>query len=190
MQQRWEEFYKSHNYFHLQPHEALESFSQKSRSRDFNKILDLGCGSGKDLLFLAKRGFNVQGVDFSPAAAANAEDLLQSENLPGKVYVDNLFDKVTNFEENEFDAVVAINSLQYTDIQIFKTTIAEVSRILRDNGLFLLVVSSPESKLQLEVEEQIFFEEEKLTSIVTKRFSILDFGQDKDKNYVAILEKN
>jgi cyclopropane fatty-acyl-phospholipid synthase-like methyltransferase len=174
----------------LEPHESLESFAEKCRSRGYEKILDLGCGSGKDMFYLAKHGFDVEGVDFSPAAAANAEDLLQSENLPGKVYVDNLFDKVTNFENNEYDAVVAINSLQYTDEQVFKTTLAEVSRVLRNEGLLLLVVSSEESKIPLETEEQIFFDEDKLTKAVSKRFNILDFAQDSDKNYVVVLEKN
>ena len=35
--------------------------------------LDIGCGSGKSLIYLAERGFSGTGIDLSPAALAIAE---------------------------------------------------------------------------------------------------------------------
>ncbi len=189
MQDNWEQFYKSKNYFHLEPHEALDSFAQKCEDRGINEILDLGCGAGNDLLFLAEKGFLVTGVDFSPSACANAEDLLQSKNLPGKVYIDNLFDKVTTFGPEEFPAVIAINALEYTDETTFHTVISDISRILSEKGLFFLVVSSENSKIDLEMSEQLFFTAEQLEQIVQKRFNVLDFMQDSKENLVYFLEK-
>lgn len=189
MQKAWEDYYKSHNYFHLEPHESLPNFVQECESRGINKVLDLGCGAGIEILQLAEKGFDVTGVDFSPAAASNAEDLLQSKGLAGKVYVDNLFDKVTSFGQGEFPAIIAVNSLEYSDIETFRSTITQVSRILSEKGLFLLVVSSRESKVKLEVSEQLFFSEEELTTEVRKRFNILDFYRDETEGLVTILEK-
>jgi cyclopropane fatty-acyl-phospholipid synthase-like methyltransferase len=199
MQQKWEEHYKSHNYFHLEPHESLPGFVNKCKQGKAQSVLDLGCGAGADILYLAKRGFDVVGVDFSPSAAANAEDLLQAKGFEGKVFIDNLFDKVTNFEKGDFDAIIAINALEYTDINTFEDAMKQISRILEEGGLFLLVVPSEKSqkekskdeksKSELEISEQLFFNEEKITEIVSKRFSILDFYADKKENFVILLEK-
>ncbi len=189
MQQKWEEHYKSHNYFHLEPHESLPGFVNKCKQNKVQRILDLGCGAGADILYLAQRGFDVVGVDFSPSAAANAEDLLQAKGFEGKVYIDNLFDKVTNFEKGDFDAIIAINALEYTDINTFEDAMKQISRVLEEGGLFLLVVPSEKSKSDLEISEQLFFNEEKITEIVSKRFSILDFYMDKRDNFVILLEK-
>jgi SAM-dependent methyltransferase len=37
------------------------------------RVLDLGCGSGKSLVWLAQRGFECWGIDLSPAALRQAE---------------------------------------------------------------------------------------------------------------------
>lgn len=189
MQSIWEEHYRKHQYFRLEPHEYLAGFSSKCKERGITKVLDLGCGAGQDLAFLGEQGFKVEGVEFSPAAAANAEDLLQSKNIEGKVWVDNLFDKITNFGPEEFPAVIAVNSLEYTDQQTFAASFAELGRILEHSGLLYLVVSSVESEVELEVQEQQFFTQDELTPIVSKRFSILDFVEDSRKNLVYTLEK-
>ena len=189
MQSTWEEHYKSHNYFHMEPHEFLPAFANKCKSKNLQKVLDLGCGSGADILYLAENGFDVTGVDFSPSAASNAEDLLQSKNLPGKVYVDNLFDKITSFAEAEFEAVIATNSLEYTDVDTFKTAIRQIRDTLISGGLFFLVFSSKESKISLQVEEQFFLDGDELTAIVKPHFNILDMSMDNNDSYVLFLEK-
>jgi SAM-dependent methyltransferase len=38
------------------------------------RAIDLGCGTGANSVFLAERGFDVLGVDFSPVAVAKARD--------------------------------------------------------------------------------------------------------------------
>lgn len=190
MQQKWEDYYKTRAYFRLEPHPALIPFADKCASKGYRKMLDLGCGTGADMLALAEKGFEVTGVEFSPSAASNAEDLLQSKGFSAKVYVDNLFDKVTTFAQGEFPAIIAINSLEYTDLEVFTTSINEITRLLDSKGLFLLVVSSKDSPLgELGETEQIFFSEEQLGEIVSKHFRILDFFVDGNSCYCLILEK-
>jgi cyclopropane fatty-acyl-phospholipid synthase-like methyltransferase len=189
MQSNWEEFYKNHNYFHLEPHASLPGFLNECRKHNIYDVVDLGCGAGADLLYMAEQGFNVTGVDFSPSAASNAEDLLQSKGLEGKVYVDNLFDSITGFEAGSFKAVVAINAFEYTDLAGFKRAIADVARILDSKGLFLLVVASTETKVDNGVAEQLFFNADELTDLLVKRFDILDFARDDKQNLVSILQK-
>ncbi len=45
------------------------------------KILDVGCGTGRHAVELAKRGYTVTGVDLSDSQLARAREKAQSENL-------------------------------------------------------------------------------------------------------------
>lgn len=189
MQTAWENFYKAHNYFHLEPHEALPGLASKAEQLNFYKLLDLGCGAGHDLLFLAEKGFEVTGVDFSPAAATNAEDLLQSKGYEGKVYVDNLFDRITTFSQEEFQVITAINALEYTDKETFTSALEQILEILAPKGLFLLVVSSTETPISLEMPEQLFFSREEISGMVNQHFNILDLSKDKNHCLVLLLQK-
>lgn len=189
MQSAWEEFYKAHGYFHLEPHEALPGLVAKAEQLNFYKLLDLGCGAGHDLLYLAERGFEVTGVDFSPAAVANAEDLLQSKGFSGKVYVDNLFDKITTYTPGEFQVIIAINALEYTDRSTFESALEQIVDALAAQGLFLLVVSSKDSPIIQEVPEQLFFNQEELTSLAGQHFNILDVAKDKNQCLVLLLQR-
>lgn len=49
-------------------------------SRDLH-ILDIGCGTGRHSLELARRGYNVTGIDLSASMIAKAEELAKKENL-------------------------------------------------------------------------------------------------------------
>jgi ubiquinone/menaquinone biosynthesis C-methylase UbiE len=49
------------------------------------KILDLCCGIGRHSVALAKRGFQVVGVDFSPKFLAYAQNLAKSQGVRDRV---------------------------------------------------------------------------------------------------------
>jgi SAM-dependent methyltransferase len=49
-------------------------------------ILLIGCGSGRDLLALLKRGYQVDGVDLSARAIARAREMLDRARLTAELY--------------------------------------------------------------------------------------------------------
>ncbi len=66
------------------------------------RILVPGCGGGWEVAELARRGFDVTGLDYAPAAVQRTRDLLQSQQLRGEV----LQADVLHFEPDQpFDAV-------------------------------------------------------------------------------------
>jgi SAM-dependent methyltransferase len=90
-------------------------------------ILDLGCGKGRFTRRLAVRGARVVGLDISRAM------LLETRGLPcvrGSA-------RRLPFASGTFDAVVAVETFQH--IQDVTNTIAEVRRVLRPVGRFLVV---------------------------------------------------
>jgi SAM-dependent methyltransferase len=105
------------------------------------RVLDIGCGRGLLLREFQRRGCDVLGTEFSDDACRFARDVLK---IPVKVgLIHDL-----NFPDNCFDVVVMWHVLEHVSDP--RPTLAEVSRILRPGGIFLVGVpnfGSPEAKL-------------------------------------------
>ncbi|MER6738724.1 class I SAM-dependent methyltransferase [Streptomyces puniciscabiei] len=73
----WDDFYTARDrpvpFFAAKPDENLVSYLERGLIGP-GRALDLGCGPGRNALYLAARGFEVDAVDLSPAAIAWAEE--------------------------------------------------------------------------------------------------------------------
>jgi SAM-dependent methyltransferase len=73
----WDRFYANRSrpvpFFVAKPDESLTAYLDRGLITH-GRALDLGCGPGRNGLFLASQGFEVDAVDLSPAAIARAED--------------------------------------------------------------------------------------------------------------------
>ena len=182
----WDQFYNDHGRFYLMPHPALAGFIERIHEIAALRILDLGCGSGRHLVALAEKGYDVVGVDYSPAAVRMANEWLESRDLPGRAYVDDLHEKLSTYKNGEFDAIIAINSLNYQSSGHFLTSIIEINRLLKTGGMVLIVIPSKEALILKPEVEQMFVNEEALRLALKDRLEILDLHVDEDKNYVVI----
>ena len=95
------------------------------------KVLDIGCGRGLLLRAFQRNGCDVTGTEFSEGAGRFAREVLK---LPVRV---GLLREL-NFPDNSFDVVVMWHVLEHVSDP--RPTVAEVSRILRPGGLFLVAV--------------------------------------------------
>jgi SAM-dependent methyltransferase len=89
----------------------LEEVRQQGRRR----ILELGCGSGRITLALARAGLQVVGVDLSPPMlrAARAKLATQSKTVQQRVELHQADIRTLHFEE-QFDAIIGpFNVLQH-----------------------------------------------------------------------------
>jgi len=105
------------------------------------KVLDVGCGRGQLLRAFRQSGCDVTGTEFSEEACRFAREVLK---LPVRV---GLLQEL-NFPDNSFDVVVMWHVLEHVSDP--RPTIAEVARILRPGGIFLVAVpnfGSPEAQL-------------------------------------------
>jgi cyclopropane fatty-acyl-phospholipid synthase-like methyltransferase len=76
------------------------------------RALDLGCGDGRDAIFLAKKGFDVTAVDFSPTAIKIANENGQEAGVSVKFVQDDLT-KLSHVT-GTFDLVIDIGA--YNDL--------------------------------------------------------------------------
>lgn len=100
-------------------------------------VLDLGCGTGNDALYLSEKGKKVIALDYSEVAVN-----LVKQNVRGVNALIADISKPLPFEDHTFDLIIADLSLHYfsgkTTIEIMK----EIRRILKVNGCLLARVNS------------------------------------------------
>ncbi|MHB1087839.1 MAG: class I SAM-dependent methyltransferase [Acidimicrobiales bacterium] len=73
----WDKRYAEHPWS-VVPDESLVALSSSLQA---GRALDLGCGTGRNALWLARRGWRVTGVDASHVGLQIAKDQAQRENL-------------------------------------------------------------------------------------------------------------
>ena len=64
----WDERFKEKKYFLKWPDEMVVRFLAKNNGKRNQRVLDLGCGSGRHSELLIKQGYQVYGCDVSAAA--------------------------------------------------------------------------------------------------------------------------
>ena len=95
-------------------------------------LLDLGCGVGQYSLYFAEKGFNVTSADIS----ARALDYL-AEKAPQIKTVKLDMTELLPFSDKSFDVVFANLSIHFFSKTDTENLIAEIKRILKDDGVFI-----------------------------------------------------
>lgn len=100
--------------------------------------LELGCGTGRNLWWLYEYGFDIFGLDSSPAAIATANDYLELRTgvRPSGLMVATL--PTIPALDNTYDLVVDCQTLQHLDPMKSErwTALDEILRVLKPGGLF------------------------------------------------------
>ncbi len=110
-------------------------FIEKEINKDKNcEILDIGCGTGRHAIELAKRGYNVTGIDLSESMIKKARENAKKYNLDVDFQIADA--RKLNFED-QFDLVVMMCEgafpLMETDEMNFEI-LKNASKALNKNG--------------------------------------------------------
>ncbi len=127
------------------PWETGEVASELVRALDEGLIepcstIELGCGTGADAVHLAKRGFEVTGVDSSPLAVEQARHRGRRAGVPVCFVLDDVFDFAQT--AGQFDLIYDAgfyHSIRGLDLSRF---IDMLWRITRPGSLYLALIGS------------------------------------------------
>jgi SAM-dependent methyltransferase len=100
-------------------------------------VLDAGCGVGSHSIRLARRGFDVVGVDFSPSALETARGNVAAHGLADRIRLQREDLLALSFPDASFDAVLCWGVLMH--VPDVERAIDELARVVRPGGR--LVVS-------------------------------------------------
>lgn len=99
------------------------------------KLLDIGCGSGNNLVFFCAKGFDCCGVDVSGSALRLAGIRLRDAGL--KAALRKIKNNDYPFKDAVFDVIIAWHVLSYNDSPGRGKVISEIRRILKPGGILL-----------------------------------------------------
>ena len=111
----WNDIYSKKNYFGTGPTKLAIFAKELLEKNSLQKILELGCGQGRDCLFFAKQGFDVFGFDISQDAISFVEECRIAENLGNLKVVVHDVTKPLDFN-SEFDLIYSNLALQFFDL--------------------------------------------------------------------------
>lgn len=125
------------------------------RDRRPGRALDLGCGTGTNLIFLARSGWQVSGVDYALRAVEMAKRKLSRAGLSANVRVGD----VSHLEglEGPFDLVLDIGCYHSLPIPARVGYRAGLNRLLAPGGAFLIY-----AHLRGEAEENVGLDEHEI----------------------------
>jgi len=129
--------------------QAVVKFFEK---RNVKRVLDLGCGTGRHLIYLAKQGFDVYGIDISKHGIEIANKWSKEENLKAHLKIGDIYRKLP-YENNFFDAIVSTKTVHHGKIENIRKLIKEMERILKPHGLIFITVTKRKSKKEIPKEK-------------------------------------
>lgn len=121
---------------------AQPAFVDLARSRELNSghILDVGCGTGENTIFLAQNGYSAIGVDVVQDAIRAARDKAASRNVKVEFRIGNAL--ALEFEDGKFDNVIdsgLFHTFQNSERAIFAR---EMARVIRKSGKYFMLCFS------------------------------------------------
>jgi len=108
------------------------------------RILDAGCGSGRNLVYLMREGYDVAGVDQSAAAVSATRQLAAqlAPHLPADAFRVEAVEELS-FEPGSVDVVISSATLHFArDDEQFRAMVDAMWRTLRPGGLLFARLAS------------------------------------------------
>jgi ubiquinone/menaquinone biosynthesis C-methylase UbiE len=117
----------------------MESFVENMISNTLKpfkheRVLDIGCGSGKHLLLANRLGMDIAGIDASPYMLSLAKERLGNRCELKKANAEEI-----PYEDNEFDLVFLINTIEFLDNPL--SVLEEAGRVAK-RGILIVTFNS------------------------------------------------
>ena len=119
------------------PPEALVELVESGKVKPC-KAIDLGCGAGNYAIYLAGRGFEVIGIDNSPAAIRIAQENANKKGVTGTFLVADVLGDLDEVKET-FDFAYDWELLHHIFPEKRKKYVENVRRILNPGGKYFSV---------------------------------------------------
>ena len=134
----WEEIFRSKEWGKYPQEHVIRNVARNFYNvprRENVKLLEIGCGPGANVWFLARERFSVSAIDGSPTAIRLAKERLAAESLTAELRTGDFTD--LPWADNSFDGVVENVSLYANRWAAIQQALREVRRVLKPSGVFL-----------------------------------------------------
>jgi len=117
------------NHIHKKSHTPAQFLVENVDLLPKGRVLDIAMGTGRNAIYLAKVGFEVEGVDISSEAVSAALESAEESGVMIKAQVVDL-EKAFHIKEDAYDVIICFNYLQ-------RSLIPEMKNGLRRGGMIV-----------------------------------------------------
>ena len=160
--------------FSIDPSSFLAPLAQRLPPEAF--VLDVGCGSGRDLLWMKQQGFDVIGFERSPGLAELARDNADCEVIQGDF-------ETYDFSSIFVDGVMLVGALVHVAHERFSDVFKNITSAIPDNGSVLITLKEGSGDLK-DPDGRIFYlwEDPKARDMFEAlNFKVVDFSTSVSK---------
>ncbi|SHI40974.1 Methyltransferase domain-containing protein [Clostridium cavendishii DSM 21758] len=141
MKSLWENLHKQSRFRPKYPCEKVVQFVFKNFKRDGSaKVLDLGCGTGRHVYFMASENIDAYGTDISKDGIEYTTQMLGNHGLKADLKVSTV-DKIP-YENEYFDGLICYGVLYYCSKEEIEVAVKEIKRVLKPTGKAFIIVRS------------------------------------------------
>lgn len=154
----YEKYYEGEEYYWgLEPGSFLDELIRLSPPSKEKKVLDIGCGEGKDAVYMAQQGYDVSAFDLTENGIRKTLALADRRNVHIHAYVDDIN---TFSSEDQFDIIYSTGTVQYLFEENKKAFFEKIEKITKPNGIVYINVFVEKSFLELppdwDIEEKMW----------------------------------
>ena len=137
----WEGIYRREGHIFQEIPAVITKFAELLKQNIVlgSRLLDVGCGNGRMLVYFVQCGYHVTGFDSSPSALKLAQEWIRREKLSGNVIRAD-FRCGFPFSNGSFDVLIATQVIHHAILEKVLFSIGEVTRVVRSGGYILITV--------------------------------------------------
>lgn len=186
----WDRFYEDRKkpipFFIPGPDENLAVYVEGGKIPP-GRVLDVGCGKARNGLYLAEKGFDVSGVDFSRESLQWAQEEAEKRDLSISLECCSIFDYA--WGESSFDLVYDSGCLHHLPPHRRTQYLSLVHNSLKEDGYFSLVCFNEKGGAALSDYDVyrkctmgggLAYSEKRLRSILEPNFEIIEIRTMKE----------
>lgn len=187
MKATYDTYYETEHLFG-NPYPELLSFFKEYL--ELGKVLDLGCGQGRDAIAIARLGFEVVGIDNSKVGIEQMNQIAKQEKLALTGIVANIFE-YSDFKE--YDIILLDSMFHFSKNDKKKETefIKTILSKMKDECVLIFCIQDTGKKVQ--VLNETIDSETKLNRMIDKKFEYIfedkETGHKSKSGYRMVIVK-
>lgn len=141
----YDKYYKTENLFG-KPYSELITFFKNYEPK--GKLIDIGCGQGRDCIPLARLGYQVTGIDNSKVGI---NQMVEKSGIE-KLNITGLIDDIFTFADYEDYDILLLNSMfhfEKRDLEKETDFIEKISKEINPNGVICFCIQDTGKKIKI-----------------------------------------
>jgi 2-polyprenyl-3-methyl-5-hydroxy-6-metoxy-1,4-benzoquinol methylase len=161
----------------LRPRQASQNLQDYIRYCKGTRALDLACGAGRNSIFLAECGFEVDALDIAEIAINTLKDQAHKMNLHSKIKARQVDLDIYEIKKDSYDIIVMANFLD-------RAILASAINALKKEGILFVetyMISDDNEKKRSNIDNLL--KEQELKNMLDDSWEVLHYNEFENEDY-------